>query len=682
MLGCGDEFQDGSLTGSCAAHTVEADLAIARRALGERDLGHAAFHIATALVTDPKSAEAAAVFDSWFAACDNALGLVTSREDDHWEGWYAMRARTYAKLGRSESALPLLAKLAAAVPEKSYLSWLALIRKPSQISDEAAESSAVELLSLANALPEPLPLDHPARGTVAAALQLLADFRELKRQLPAPLHATAILLRKQGKLAEALTAARALYELRPDWRSLATLSSTLRASGDLQGALDMARRGTELTPPDSRAAMWLDVGDLCLALDRVSDARQAYGAALELEPDNTWARSSFPYARFRELGSDADRATLRQWSLDHPDDDRAFQLLSEIGEPLLEQAFLPSDASVGVFRQLQQSFLETPPTSGPIEMSMALSAPEAPSNMLVSALLERVWGQRLKIELSVASNPIRDSREPLPGAEVALWCRAGDGFEAALAPPDATVQRELGELAASPYRLSSWAERARILGEALGPARVEDLLRAMVHPPGLPHPRYDPGRWIQNVQVAAALALSYVDQGWHGSTRRAMLLSLARGPVDWSVTAAIVALMWTARHEPQSVSEIEALFEQLRRRRPSDCCYGVPLRQAWLLLPNVSPELRTTLQHELAMLSGDEPPEADAGAETPFETPNDGPGWRRPVSWAIALASAFLPAVWPHSLGIWWMLGSIVGLGIAFWVWVSGVPTLPRGSDS
>jgi tetratricopeptide (TPR) repeat protein len=530
MLVSRGELRVESVTDSCTTHTIEDELEIAQRALAEADLGHAAFHIAAALTIDPSSAEALAIFDGWFAVCDNALGLVTKRENEHWEGWFAMRARTCAKLGRSEDALPLLTKLAAAAPEKAYLAWLSLIRSPYQVSDEAAESAAAELLRLANSLPEPLASDHPTQRTVAAALGLLADWRETKRKLPVPLHAIAIFLRKLGKIEEAMAAARALYELRPDWRSIGTLCSTLRAAGDLEGALDIARHGTELAPPDSRAAMWLDVGDLCLDLDRAADARHAYGAALALEPDNAWAKSSFLYARFRELGDEADRTALRQWSLEHPDDARGFRLLGEIGDPLLEQPFVPSDATVGVFRHLQKSFLDAPPTSGPIEMTIALSAPEGPSNMLALGLLEQAFGQQLKIELSVASVPSPDPREPLPGAEAALWRRAGDGFEAALSPPDETVQREVGKIAAAPYRLDSWAERARTLGEALGPTRVADLLATMVHPPPLPHIRYDPPRWIQNVQVVAALAISYVDRGWEGSTGRTTLLSLARGP--------------------------------------------------------------------------------------------------------------------------------------------------------
>jgi tetratricopeptide (TPR) repeat protein len=675
----------GVVTDSCTPHTIDEELAIAHRALAEGDLGHAAFHIAAALATDPSHAEAGAVFDGWFMACDDALRLLAQREDERWAGWFAMRARTYAKLGRGEDALRLVAKLAAALPEKSYLSWLPLIRNPGELSDEAVEEAAAELLMLANSLPQPVDAADPAHGTAVAALALLADWRESRRRLPVPLHAFTILLRKLGKMEQALMAAHALYELRPDWRSNGTLCSTLRAAGDLEGALAIARRGTELAPPDTRAASWLDVGDLCLDLDRVADARNAYAEALLLEPENAWARSGFPFARYRELGEEADREALRQWSSDHPEDERAFWLLSTIGEPLLEQPFVPTDATVGILRHLHETFLDAPPKTGPVEIEMAVTAPEGPSNLLALALFEQAFGQPVKLKLSVGSVPGRDLRLPLPGAEVALWRRAGDGFEVALRPPDAAVQREVAAIAVEPYRLAAWAERARILGEALGPARAFDLVSTLVHPPPLPSPRYEPARWIQNVQVAAALAISYVDRGWEGSSRRHYLLSVARGPVDWSVTAAIVALMWTARHEPKSVSEIETLFAELRERENPNagCTYDVPLRQAWLLLPGVGAEMQATLQRELAARLSDEgsEPPAETAEEAPPAHSHD-PGWRRPATWSIALASLCLPVVWPKALGEWWILGTILGLGLAFWVWISGVPPLRRGTDS
>ena len=81
----------------CSPHSIQDQLAIAHLAIKDGDLGHAAFHIAAALVVDPANAEVLAVFDAWLSATDNSLGLVSKREDERWVGWIAMQARTHAR---------------------------------------------------------------------------------------------------------------------------------------------------------------------------------------------------------------------------------------------------------------------------------------------------------------------------------------------------------------------------------------------------------------------------------------------------------------------------------------------------------------------------------------------------------------------------------------------------------
>ena len=620
-------------------------------------------------------------FDAWLAATDDPLRLVTGRDNEQWEGWGAMRARAHARLGHATEALPLLGELAAFAPHKGYLTWLPLIRNVGQVPDETAQRTSHALLRFAGTLTQPLATGDPARPSVDAALALLAEWRETKRGLPEPLHALSILLRKLGRTGEALAAARTLFELRPDWRSAGTLSSTLRAAGDLEAALEMAKRGAELTAPELRAANFLDVGDLSLELNRPSEARQAYSAALELEQDNAWGRAGFFYASFREHGNEADRAALRSFVVEHPDDRHACQLLGAIGEPLLDKAVWPSDATAAAFRQIHQSCLENPP-SAPLKMSVAVSAPEGPSNTLAGEVSARAFGQRLELELSVTTIPTPDPREPLPGAELALWRRAGGSFEAALDPPDPAVQREVGILAATPYNLAIWMERARILGEALGPARVGELLATMVHPPPLPHRHFDPPLWIQNVQIAAAAAIAHVDRGWQGSVRRASLLSIGRGPVDWSVTAAIVVLMWISMHEPRSRAEIEALFQDLRRResRAAGCTYDVPLRQAWLRIPGIAPETRAMLQGELSALLSDGETPSPISEPDPDPLPAKvGSGRVTAAAWALGLSGVFLvPRIWPAAWGDWSLGPSMACVGLGFWIWARQVRSRPR----
>src|SRR6188768_447678 len=246
------------MTDACTPSSIDDEIAIAHDALKVGDLGHAAFHIAAALVLQPSQPEVLAVFDGWLALADNPLGLLTNRDQPDWEGWFAMRARVHAKLSNAAEALPLLAELATFAPEKDYLSWLPLLANVGRLEDEVVRRTSVKFLKLAVQLREPV--DAAAtRPTAEAALAFLAEWRETKRKLPEPLHASTVLLRKLGRIGEAVTAASALFALRPDWHSAATLSSTLRMAGDKEAALAAARQGAELAPDDMRAAPLLDV---------------------------------------------------------------------------------------------------------------------------------------------------------------------------------------------------------------------------------------------------------------------------------------------------------------------------------------------------------------------------------------------------------------------------------------
>jgi hypothetical protein len=73
-----------------------------------------------------------------------------------------------------------------------------------------------------------------------------------------------------------------------------------------------------------------------------------------------------------------------------------------------------------------------------------------------------------------------------------------------------------------------------------------------------------------------------------------VLLSLARGPMDWSVEAAIIALGQLARDEPGAVPEVSALYLELLRSLPHPG--AVPYLNALIIwsfaLPGATPDLR------------------------------------------------------------------------------------------
>ena len=103
----------------------------------------------------------------------------------------------------------------------------------------------------------------------------------------------------------------------------------------------------------------------------------------------------------------------------------------------------------------------------------------------------------------------------------------------------------------------------------------------------------------------AALIIAELDQGWETSIRRQTLFDLVRGPMDWSITAAIIALTHLAEHNPFVQDEVRDLFLERRQQVPETgyTPYHLPLLEALLRLPNVDDELKTTLRAERDALS-------------------------------------------------------------------------------
>jgi hypothetical protein len=90
-------------------------------------------------------------------------------------------------------------------------------------------------------------------------------------------------------------------------------------------------------------------------------------------------------------------------------------------------------------------------------------------------------------------------------------------------------------------------------------------------------------------QLATALLISKLERGWQGSQRRLGLLAMAHGPVDWMVSASIVALGLVHEECPESRPEIAQLFEALRKRTPDIgyCAYSAPLEATTMRLSGI-----------------------------------------------------------------------------------------------
>jgi hypothetical protein len=251
----------------------------------------------------------------------------------------------------------------------------------------------------------------------------------------------------------------------------------------------------------------------------------------------------------------------------------------------------PEDAFAHTMRQWEENDLDDP------VVGMHVTSLEAPANRLVHELLCAEAGIDDSLEVSYGEIQSPDPRKPRGKVKWQLWRYEDTTPVKLFEPPPAAVTHGIARVAAEPYSLRRWMKEGERLGRSLGPARAGEVLAVMVHPPPPPDER-SAVTWVQEIQFAAAFTIAGLDEGWFGSRRHEVLLDLARGPMDWSVTAAIVTLAHIARNEPAAREQVGVLFAALWNNipRPGYCPWDYALACVWQWLPDLDASLREELE--------------------------------------------------------------------------------------
>jgi tetratricopeptide (TPR) repeat protein len=222
----------------------------------------------------------------------------------------------------------------------------------------------------------------------------------------------------------------------------------------------------------------------------------------------------------------------------------------------------PGDVTIKMLRAIVAE-------EGPIdEFNLGLSHLEAPSGRLAWQLYQAESRRPARFNVEVAEIQQPDPRLPSGPADFVLWRYDGPDPQPALEPPASGVAQAVAVLAARPFHAADWADVGRKIANRLGASSVRDLLAVMTFPPPR-QPPFTTWVWIQRSQVAAAFIIAGLDTAWPGSQRKRALFSLARGPMDWTVEAAIVALAQVVREQPRAARDVAALYLELMYALPS-----------------------------------------------------------------------------------------------------------------
>lgn len=551
--------------------TPEQDAAVARRALAEGDPGHALFHVAHALATVPEDPAMLALLEAVLASVDDALAL-TQRKDGDSYALFAARAFALRRAGRSSEAVEVLLSVLGTRPDSGYTAWLSRWIEEDEVDPEALARGVNHALRS---------VDRSELGARYGAslrerlLPIVEAARSEHPSAPSLAHMHTRLLRVLRRYAEALVVAEAEERRAPTYESAMMVGTVHREAGDLERGLAAFRLAADRHPSD--AAIRLDIGDTLLDLARWDEAAQAYEDALAREPDDAWASASVRYARYRASGALADREALEEYARAHPNDSRAQSLVARV-TPYVGHLPDPRGACLGAVLPIWTGQSQSPPVTS---CSTALEPPSALASA-DDALRARGFAPPARSVSSLDPDP----RVPLAPTAFRLWTYEDLVARPALPPPAAAVASAIAELAVQRFGIVPWCREAEPLGRRLGPSALEDVLATMVHPPPRPD-GWAPWYWRQQVIVAAALVLAFVEEGWAESGRRAALHSLLFGPVDWTTTAGIVAMTELAFRGGAPREDALAWFDRLLDVPASPAiyeCIDVPLVEHMLQL--------------------------------------------------------------------------------------------------
>lgn len=544
---------------------AEGELALARIALDDGDLRHAAAHAGNAIASDPTLREAYETLDELAAHADDATGLfpLTGKL---YIGTVAARSYVLARSGDADDAFGLLCQVAAAEPGKPWAAgWLAPPESPAAAFADGMDpdQAAASLMRLAGSLPDP---------TDPALVAVLTPFLQVARRVAArnPEHVDVLpllsaLARRFGAHDEAIAWCQRAEQATGSAGAAIMLGYALRGAGRRKEMYEAWRRA--LSRDKGNVSLRVDIAEHLADDGRLREGLAWLEEGLALEPDHPKAFPSACYMRFKLESDIAYLVRLADWWREHPQHDYADKILTMACymRPWLGMVPWASEAVANALRHFAESQKPGEPRFAEVT-SLALSALEVPS--VLSVLRSALPGIRLSgIEPSGdPPTPDPDIRVPLAEGRHRLWAYAGVEARPVPPPPSAAAVAAARSLAAggNPRHPAG----AYDLAVALSGLSLDDLLGLMVH--AIPAPetptwqqiqRDDPTYWPRSAQAWACLGLLHhkADEPWPSSTRRQVLVDLLRGVEDWSTDAAMNALVVAAWADPAIRGDVAGL---------------------------------------------------------------------------------------------------------------------------
>ncbi|WBB66618.1 tetratricopeptide repeat protein [Micromonospora sp. WMMD812] len=528
------------------------ELALARLAIDEGDLDHAAGHVAGALVQAPTLPEVHEAL-ARLAAADGGGVELFPLNHHAFVGAVVARAHLLAAAGHPGDGLDLLVAATGYAPQTDWagVPW---VTAPELAERLAPEHAARILMQVCAALPDPVP--RAGRPALAAYLTLARNAVTVHPEHGLLLGAASALARRVGEVALAIRWASRGVRAQPSKMGEVWLGYAYRSAGRTREALAALGRAVGHDPDD--LAVYADIAGTLADTGRLDEALEWIDRALARDPSFDCAVHTAHRLRFQRDGEVAHLVALADFVRDHPDDTHEHGDLAECcrSRPWLGQVTPATGPAVDALRRAVVG------DHGDLGDAVRLAAPAPPSALRTVATA--VPG--LRIEMAGVVEP--DAREPRRPGVRPLWRYDGTSVAPAVPAPSSTAAERIRQLVHP-----AWPHPPAAYDAAVGLATLElaDLVGLLAHPPEPPATAVgrvlagqDPSLWVRCVQVWACLGLLHhrTDEPWDSSTRRRVLLDLVWGVEDWVTEAALFALVTAAWVDPAVRPEVAGVVAE------------------------------------------------------------------------------------------------------------------------
>ncbi len=219
-------------------------------------------------------------------------------------------------------------------------------------------------------------------------------------------------------------------------------------------------------------------------------------------------------------------------------------------------------ATVAILDQVANVIAKDPSIG---EIVFRLDHVEPPSVELAIELMLDEAASKLRFSCQSESDITPDPRSSR--AEFLLWKFDGREPSPAVRPPDIVLVDSCAKIATlSSDCYQSWTRCCEEFG-TVPDASAESWLSVMVNPPQN-RAATTIVQWLRRVQLAAAQFAVLVERNTGVEIDESKVAEVTRGPLDWSVDAALVALALRARTEHALVPKICRLAQDVLDRIP------------------------------------------------------------------------------------------------------------------